>query len=168
MPPQKKPRISILERRLQNPFGEQSVEIVLKDKSLVCRWFNDNAHGAGGQIYRAKTSLGWFPVTPDMVEDLDSIGSHDINAANQIARGARGEEILMWQPKDQNKAIALAKARANLEKMRDYDRTKQDVVNAAAAELGDQAASMFNQFSRPVGGVRTSYERIETTPGSDE
>lgn len=157
--PKKLPRISVLERRTQNPFGEPSSEIRFKEPNITARWFNDTAHGAGGQIHRAK-ELGWVPVTAEMVEDVESIGSHTVQIG-QITRGERGQEVLMWMPTDTYQAIQWAKTRVNLEKMHDFDKSKQEVLNAAARQLGGEAADYLQNRVRPVGQVTTQYERVE-------
>lgn len=159
-PEPKAPRVSVLERRIQNPFGEPSQEIRFKgtDRPIEGRWFNEASRP--GQIHRAK-ELGWLPVTADMIQDLDSLGFHTVNAAQQISRGPRGEEVLMWMPKDDYQRIQFAKARKNLEDMKDFDKEKHRMLNAAAAKFGGSAADYLNKHVGPVGGVSDSYERVE-------
>lgn len=160
----KMPRISVLERRLQNPFGEPSQSISFKEKNVTGRWFNDAARS--GQIHRAK-ELGWIPVTRDMIVDMDSIGSHTISAADQITRGERGQEVLMWMPTDEFQQIQWAKTKHNLDRMRDMDQGKRDLVNAAAKQYGGTAAEYMNERVGPIGGVTDNYERIERMPDTE-
>lgn len=164
--PKAKPRISVLERRLQNPFGEPSQTIRFKAAGtpIEAHWFNEATRP--GQIHRAK-ELGWVPVDADMIEDLDSIGFHTVNAAHQITRGARGEEVLMWMPKDDYQRIQFAKAKKNMEDMHDFDKEKHKMINAAASQFGGQAADYLSRHVGPVGGVRDDYERIERTEGEE-
>src|SRR5574342_973486 len=103
----KRPRISVLERRLQNPFGEPSAPIELKDASRECRWFN--AAASADHIWRNKRK-GWDQVKPDDVRDLEQIGGYAVDAAGFIVRGERGSEVLMSMPKDWRRQIELAKA----------------------------------------------------------
>lgn len=159
-----KPRISVLDRRLQNPFGEPSSPIDLKDRSLGCRWFNGAI--SGDHNWRAKQVKGWAIVTPEMVVDMDQIGGALVNASNQITRGARGEEVLMCMPKEAMQQIQWAKTRENLKNMGNADAQKRELVDAAGKALGDDAASFLNQRVKAVGGVQDSYERIERTPES--
>ncbi len=64
----KRPRVSVLERRLQNPFGEPSAPVRLKDPTLHPRWFN--ASSRPDNIWRAK-ELGLEP----MVRHIGEQGS---------------------------------------------------------------------------------------------
>lgn len=159
-----KPRVSVLERRLQNPFGEPSQKIRFKNANTEARWVNDDARP--GNVHRAK-ELGWVPVTPDMIEDLDSIGFHQLNPANQITRGARGAEVLMWMPKSDYKQIQLAKTRKNLEDMRDFGKEKQQMLAAAAKNFGSEAADYLNDHTGPTGYVRDNIERVQRIPEAE-
>lgn len=159
--PTVKPRISVLERRLQNPFGEPSAPVDLKDPSLVCRWFN----GAiiADKIWRAKNK-GWTPVRPDDVVDLDQIGGYTKSVEGFVTRGERGQEVLMAMPKDERDQIQMAKTRVNLANMGNPNRQKDEIANAAASHLGAEAADFIGKKLGPVGGVTDSYERVERLP----
>ena len=150
----KEPRLSVLERRTLDPFGEPSAPIGLKDRSLVCRWFN--AAIMTDKIWRAKQK-GWTPVRPDDVSDLDQIGGFGVSPDGAIVRGDRGQEVLMAMPRDAYRQIEMAKARVNREKMRV---TRDEIQQAAAERLGDEAL----QQGRPIGSVQDSYERIRVDP----
>ena len=152
------PRVSILERRLQNPFGEPAVSIRFKRKDITARWFNDGAKGSGGQVHRGR-ELGWLDVRPDMVEDMDTIGFHTVSPANQITRGPRGEEVLLWMPTEDFTKIQWAKTKRNYELMRDTQGQKSAMVQAAAKTFGDEAGDFVTQHV----GIKDSYERIHRT-----
>lgn len=151
--------IEVLDRRLQNPFGEPSQPIHLKDKSLVCRWFN--AGISADKIWRAKHVKGWQHVTGNMVVDLDQIGAHSLSADGQkIVRGERGQEFLLCMPRDAFDKIQAAKARMNNELMGNPNRQADAAIEAGArAGLDPSRAG-----GRPTGRVTTSYERIEVRP----
>lgn len=157
--PTVKPRISILERRLQNPFGEPSYPIHLKDPSLICRWFNGAL--SSDKIWRAKNVKGWDHVRPEMVVDMEQIGGYTLNPANQITRGERGQEVLMCMPRDAYDQIQLAKTRHNIRNMGNPNATKNEILEAAGNKYGDEAAEFLRKRTGPVGGVTDSYERIE-------
>lgn len=161
----KKPRISVLERRLQNPFGEPSQAIRFKLPNIEGRWVNDKTRP--GNVHRAK-ELGWEPVTLDMIEDLDTVGFHTISVGNQIVRGERGEEVLMWMPATEFKQIQFAKTKKNLEAMRDTGKQTQDMLQAAAKQFGSEAADYLNPESGPTGFVRDKVERINYNPQDGE
>jgi hypothetical protein len=152
-----KPRISVLDRRLQNPFGEPSSPVDLKDRRLIARWFN----GAiiADKIWRAKQK-GWTPVRPDDVVDLDQIGGFTKSPDGFVARGDRCQEVLMQMPKEDFDLIQMAKTKHNLRNMGNPGAMKAEVVEAAGQQFGDRAADFLNK-SRPVGNVTDQYERIE-------
>lgn len=167
--PPAKHRVSVLERRLQNPFGEPSQKVKFKQKGLIARWFNDASRP--GQVHRGK-ELGWIPVTPEMVEDIDAIGAHDINVNNQIVRGERGQEVLMWMPEADYQDIQMAKTRENRRLMGDPIAQRREVAQAAATKLGGEAADFIDRHvslgGGPSGYVRDGYEVVERMPESAE
>ncbi len=154
-----KPRISVLERRLQNPFGEPSFPIQLKDPGLICRWFNGAI--SSDKVWRAKHVKGWDIVTPEMVVSLEQIGGHQVSVANQITRGPRGEEVLMCMPMIAYDQIAAAKSRENNRNIGNPAAMKAEIVNAAGNALGDESADALHRGLRPVGGVTDQFERIQ-------
>lgn len=153
-----KPRISVLERRLQNPFGEPSSPVHLKDGSLIARWFN--AAIISDKIWRAKQK-GWTPIRPEDVVDLDQIGGYTKSPDGFISRGDRGQEILMSMPREDFDQIQMAKTRHNNRNMGNPNAQKREIVEAAGKQLGDEAADFLSQRTGPMGGVMDSYERIE-------
>jgi hypothetical protein len=159
-PPKKKPRVSVLERRLQNPFGEASAPIELTDPGLVCRVFNRAVNNQ--QIYKAQRN-GWEFVTPDMVVDVEQAGGFKKSTDGQrMVRGEREEEVLMCMPKSDREQIELAKAKKNVRDMQ-LGRQKDAVAQAAAQQFGG-AAGDFVSTAKLVGTVTDSYERIAVTP----
>ena len=162
-PAKKKPRVSVLERRLQNPFGEPSSPIELTDQSLQCRVFN-RAVGAQ-QLYKAKRN-GWEYVEPSQLVDPEQAGGFRVSTDGQrLVRGEREEEVLMYMPKADRDQIELAKARKNVRDMQ-MGRQKDAIVQAAAQRFGGEAGD-FLQKTNIVGNVVDSYERIEVTPETE-
>ena len=171
----KRPRISVTERNQQttellnsdpryrrgidSPFGLPSEGIALKDKSRMCRWVNDELMG-GGNVWRQK-QIGYDPVKLVDLEFPEQAGAYNVNAAGEICRGARGQEVLMMMPKEVYNMRQLAKAEKNFKDMKDFDKQKQDMLNAAAAKYGAEAADYLNDRVGPVGSVKTYGERIE-------
>jgi hypothetical protein len=171
----RKPRIEVTERdsqtsldvlmsdpryaaRLQNPFNEPSAPIELKDPSRECRWFN--AALATDHIWRNKRK-GWDQVRPGDVKDLEQIGGYNKSPDGFITRGERGHEVLMSMPKVVRAAIQIEKTKQNLRNVGNPNATKAEVVNAASAKLGDEAASYLDQHIGAVGAVTDTYERVE-------
>lgn len=157
-------RASVIERRLQNPFGEPSAPIAFKDRGKVARWFN----GAiiTDKIWRAKNK-GWTPVLPKDVADLDQIGGYNIDpAGGHITRGERGQEVLMWMWQEDYDAVQMAKTRENNRNMGNPSKQRSEALEAFGQSNADGAEFVDRQGRRsgPVGGVFDQYERIERRP----
>lgn len=162
--PENAARISVLERRLQNPLGEPSAPVRLKNATLHPRWFN--ASSRPDNIWRAK-ELGWEGVRPDDIIDLSQIGTHMLSPEGFVARGERGQEVLMAMPKKIYDKIQWAKTKKNLDMMKDTDGEKHRMLNAAAKKFGGTAAEYMNERVGPVGQVTDNYERIEQVEGAE-
>jgi len=133
----RRPRTAVLERRLQNVFGEPSMSVRFKDQSLVGRWFHDDPSRAG-QIYRAE-QLGWEAVTPDMILNIKTIGAHEINPAGQVVRGERGREVLMYMPREDREQIQAAKTSENNRRMRSGAVQRTELLEAMGQKNADTA-----------------------------
>ncbi len=153
--PKKRPRTAVLERRLQNVFGEPSMSVTFKDKTLSARWFNDAARP--GQIYRAQ-QLGWEPATPDMIVNMKAIGSHEINPAGQVTRGERGQELLMYMPSQDRHAIQAAKTAENNRRMRSPGAQRTELLEAVGHHNPETADFMDKRVSMNV----ETHDFIET------
>lgn len=151
-------RISVLERRLQNPLGEPSAPVRLKDSTLHPRWFN--ASSRPDNIWRAK-ELGWEGVRPEDIVDLSQIGTHTLSADGFVARGERGQEVLMAMPKQMFDKIQWAKTKKNLDAMKDTDGEKHRMLNAASKKFGGDVADIMSKYVRTVGGVSDQTARME-------
>jgi hypothetical protein len=152
----RKPHVAVYERAIQNPFGEPSEAIQLKDTSRICRWFNGGIQN--DHIWRKKRR-GWEPVKPDDVADVDQLGGYQTDATGTIVRGERGQEVLMSMPKDIFARIQQAKTALNLKNVGNSAGMRQEVVEAASRSLGDQAADFLHRAG-PSGAVTDKYERI--------
>jgi len=147
-PPKKRPNIAVLERRLQNPFGEPSLPVTLKDDSYECRWFNSQV--ASDHIWRAKYK-GWENVRPDELADAEQLGAFQASPEGFVVRGEKGQEVLMKMPADWRAQIQKAKSEANARQMRP-GAAKKEVVAAVGAQFGEPAAN-FMQKATVVGDV---------------
>lgn len=145
-------------KRLDNPFGSPSIPIQLKDPNRECRIFN--AAIGSDHIWRAKQK-GWDRVRPEDCAIPDQIEAFQISADGFLVRGERGQEHLMSMPKIVRKAIQDAKTRVNIANMGNPHAVKNEVVNAAGKQLGDEAASYLDKHVGPIGGVTDTYERVE-------
>jgi hypothetical protein len=158
---QEPPRVSVIERRLQNPFGEPSNPIQFKEPGKIARWFN--AAIMADKIWRAKNK-GWSVVYPADLVDLDQVGGFTpAPDGGYITRGDRGQEVLMWMWQADFDAIALAKARANTRNMGNPTKNRNEALEAFGRVNANGADWVDSQGKRsgPVGGVTDQYERIE-------
>lgn len=157
------PRVAVLERRLQNPFGAPAVAIRLKNQALFPRWFN--AALQHDRFYIAAES-GWMGVKPDDVLDKKQINGYGRSPDGYVCRGPRGEEVLMCIEKTFWDRLQLAKTRKNLEMMRDQQGEQSRALEAASQKLGSAVAEQMEAVSRTM-TVHDQYERIERTPEAE-
>lgn len=144
------PRVSVINRRLQNPFGTPSRDIPLKgDKAhgWVTRTFAaDPEHP--NRHYDAVHRLGWIPLTrADLAVSPESIG-FTVTPDGRIVRGPNGAEVLMAMPKTDFDAVQRAKSDENLRKL-DKKYTRSEVAQATAKEHGSEAGdTVYKHFEQ--------------------
>jgi hypothetical protein len=158
------PRIEVLQRRLQSPFGAPATQIRLREPGWEPRWFN--AAIAADHIWSAKEN-GWVGVKPAELADPDQVGGFQVSPDGFVVRGDKGQELLMRLPADWRKQIQQKKIEQNLRNMRP-GAMKREVADAAGRELGDQAGQFVNDQVRVVGDVRDSLERVQRDRDSVE
>ena len=141
--------------RLENPYGEPSAPIALKNPHKIPRWFN--ADIMTDKIWRAKAK-GWDGVRPEDVVDLDQVGHYIVSPDGYIARGERGKEILMMMDRAAYAAIEKAKDAYNRRNMGSMSKTKNEVIEAAGSKFGDEAATFLTKSHV---NVTDSYERVQ-------
>lgn len=161
--PGRRPRIAVLERRLQNPFGEPSAPVRLTRPGMTPRWFNSASRP--DQFWRAK-ELGWEGVTPEMVCDLTQVGHHTVSPDGYVTRGPRGDEVLMCMLTKDYRAIQAAKTEENQRRLRPHQQRTEAIE--ALGQTDPQTAEFLHDaveagYGGPTGTVRDSYERIERT-----
>ena len=143
------PRISVLDRRLKNPFGTPSREIPMtgEKRNWVVRTFCADAEHPN-RHYDAVHRMGWTPLTAeDLSVSVESLGY--VKAADgRIVRGTAGQEVLMAMPKADFEAIQQSKSESNLRSLR-KDKVRGEVSQATAQghgdEAGDQTYKHFDQ-----------------------
>ncbi len=154
------PDLQVMERALANPFGLPSEPIKLRDPRFSTHWVNT---GLRDSRFREMTERGYLPVRPEYLEDPKAF-LFAVSVDGYVTKGNRGEEILMYSTKENVQARAMRKAEINSRGMRN---ARQEAVEAAGQQLGDEAASFLQRKGSVVGGVRDSYERIQKT-GEEE
>ena len=154
-----RPKVEVLDRRLQSPFGSPSASVALTEPGWVCRWFN--AALAADRIWKAKHE-GWQGVLPAELADREQIGGFQVSPDGFVVRGDKGQELLMKLPADWQQRIATAKAEQNTRNMRPGV-MKREVAEAAGRAMGDEAGSFVDRNVQLVGTVTDSRERIHRT-----
>lgn len=153
-----RPRVSVIDRRIQNPFGQPSAAVRLKDPEMEPRWFNTALRA--DRVWLAKEQ-GWQGVTPEMLADAEQIGAFKVSANGYVCRGEREQEVLMFMRREDRALIQQAKTRINIERMRRPNAVKEEVANAAGQHIGSEAADFIHNKMRVVGDVTTQFERVE-------
>ena len=151
-----KPDLSILQRAAAHPFGLPSERVRLREPQYITKWCNT---GISGNQLGKHIDLGWMKCRPEYLADVDRV-AFNVSPDGYVVRGNHGEEILMYTVEAAYAQRQLEKAQRNIRGMRS-ETTKAEVVEAAGAQLGDQAADFLNRRGNVVGGVRDSYERVE-------
>jgi len=128
-------RAAVIERRKQNPFGDGSPDISLKDGSMATHIINTSRPGRYHDVVRNK---GWEPVKPEQVDGDPADFGFDV-ANGRVVRGERGSEVLMQMPAADFRDIQMAKDAKNRESV-SPKRLRAAVVEATGAAMGDQAA----------------------------
>jgi hypothetical protein len=158
VPPKPKKPISVVDRRLASGsvFAASSRPIPLVDpKAWELRIINTQI--SDQRLWEVQADKGWVYAEPaDIAVPVSELGLREQDG--RIVRGTQGHEVLMKMPKgDYRRIQAMKDAENKTRTFGDKRKLKQDVVTAAAVELGDQAASFLNRASVTV---TDSTERV--------
>jgi len=138
------PKVSVIDRRLVNPFGSGTVPITLKTPGdWEIRWIYSKLRA--GRLHDVTHNKGWVFVEPDELDG--SPDEYGLTAKdNRLVRGDHGEEVLMKMPRADFLKIQHAKADYNLREL-GKQRMAESVGQAAAKAYGDEAGDMaYNAF----------------------
>lgn len=143
------PRISVIDRRLKNPFGTPSREIPLRGEKqgwVVRTFCADPEHP--NRHFDAVHRLGWTPLErADLAVSPESIG-YVVAADGRIVRGQNGNEVLMGMPKAYYDQVQMAKAAANTASL-NPSKLRSEVAQATAEEHGDEAGdTTYKHYSQ--------------------
>ena len=147
------PKVSVLERRLANPFGAPSVPITLKTPG---QWAIRIVNGTmrTGRIHDMTANKGWVLVTADELDGTpDDLGFRVRDG--RIVRGEHGDEVLMKMPQADYDQIQKAKGAYNLKQL-GTKQTREAVAQATAQQFGDEAADTVNRNITVNDGRETS------------
>lgn len=152
----KAPKVSVLERRLENPFGSPSIEIQLRDgQKWALRVINANVRS--GRFYDVIHNKGWEVVTPEELPGKpEELGFREMDG--RVVRGERGEEILVKMPQGMFDKIQQAKAAQNLKGMGKKQMLESAASMAAAQGLGDEAATTIYNSNMQINDSRVSVD----------
>lgn len=153
------PKVSVLERRLKNPFGSPSEGVKFKEGDWMARWFSESLRT--GRIHQAVT-MGWDFVLPeDLAVPAADLGFQAIDS--RVVRGdAANREVLMKMPKSDFEAIQKAKADKNLSMLNSGKKLKEEAANRATSHFGtDEAGEAIYNSDLDVRDSRVAYELDE-------
>lgn len=136
----KLPQVTVLERRLQNPFGEGSPTVRLREPGWALHIFDTSRPG---RFHYAKREKGWEPVRAEELDGAAEDLGFDV-VDGKVVRGERGKEVLMKMPQHMYDRIAMRKAEVTSAR-NSPARLKQDVLEQTAATYSDQAADYLNR-----------------------
>lgn len=133
------PKVSIIDRRLANPFGSGSVPITLKTPGKwEIRWIFADLRA--GRIHDVVQNKGWVFVEPSEIDG--SPEEYGLSAKdNRLVRGEHGKEVLMKMPLEDFRKIQKAKSEHN-ERQLGKKQMREAVAQSMAKEEGDQAGDV--------------------------
>ena len=139
---QARPRlpIEVLERRLQNPFGDGSVPIIFKDDGWRAYIADGNRTG---RVHDLVHRQGYAYVTPEDLAGKPEDYGFDTQEG-RVVRGERGREVLLKIPADDFQMIALAKDARNRGKA-SPGAIKAFIAEQAGAQFGDEAGAFLSR-----------------------
>lgn len=152
----KLPKVSVLERRLENPFGSPSVDIELKGgQKWALRIINANMRS--GRVYEVIKSKGWEFVTPaELPTKADELGFREMD--NRVVRGEKGEEVLVKMPLEMFKKIQMAKAEHNIKGLGKKQMMETAANMAAQQGMGDEAAETIYNSNMSITDSRVNID----------
>lgn len=163
--PKKLPNVSIIDRRLANPFGLPSEAVTLKEGKWAVRWFSESVRT--GRVHQG-TQMGWDYVTPDdLTGQPGDIGAQAIDG--RVVRGDNSNrEVLLKMPAEDFAKLQHAKAAKNLKDMGSSSKSADKVANMAAKQFGDEAGDVLSKSNMEIHDSRVSYALDDAdAPASD-
>ena len=134
-----KPKISVIERRLQGKSALQSTSqpIPLKEKGWTLRW--ENSEIRPDQIWHCLNVLGWeYVAASDINCPLEEIGANERDL--RVVRGVRGQEVLLKMRQSDKRKIQAMKTQENIDLTFNKKKVGDAAMNAVGSEFGSEAA----------------------------
>jgi hypothetical protein len=137
------PNIGVLERRLQNPFGDASIPIRLKAPGWTLHVINANLRP--GRYHDVVRNKGWVPVEASEIDGDPMDFGFDVKDG-RVVRGERGSEILVKMPTEWYERIQRRKSDMNQRQLQPAS-VKGAAVERTAKAYGDQAADAVESMT---------------------
>lgn len=138
-----------LARRLAgNPFGGGSRALPLKEPA---RWhtYIGNTYADEGEFVTLR-ELGWEPLrADDLACPVDESGYRQ-SVDGYLVRGPQGQEMLWKMSVEDYRLMSAAKTDANMKGIGSAKKIKQDMADAAAGSMGDEAANYIHNLDGQV------------------
>ena len=138
------PKVSVLDRRLANPFGGGTVPITLKTPG---RWEIRIVHAKlrAGHLYNMTHHKGWTFVLPEEIDGTpEEYGL--VVKDGRLVRGDHAEDVLMKMPREDFLKIQRAKDEYNLKQI-GQKQMAEYAAQRTAQEHGSEAGdTVFNAF----------------------
>lgn len=151
-PKPKLPKVSVLDRRLANPFGSGTVPITLKTPG---RWEIRIVATKlrAGHLYAMTHQKGWTFVESDEID-----GSPEeyglVEKGGRLVRGDHGDEVLMKMPLEEYRQIQRAKNEHNLKGIGQKAMAEFAAQKTALAHGSEAGDVVFDAMQR--GEIRDS------------
>ena len=148
---------AIIAKRLKGqPFGARTVAIPLKEPG---KWatFIANSLADENNHYRMVHEFGWVPLTIHDLADgvtAQSIGWQVKEDGITLCRGQRGDEIAYKMDKTVRNKIQMAKTAENKKGIGSATALKESAANAAAGQMGSEAADFVHKHLVVTGSDR--------------
>jgi hypothetical protein len=146
----KKTRNTVLARRLAgNVHGSGSRSVPLKEPG---RWqtYIANTYANEDEFYRMRHEKGWEPLMPEDLDCSPEQAGFRVSEDGYLVKGDKGREMVFKMEKDDYRLLMQAKTDRNNAGIGSVSKTREDIANAAATQLGDEAADFLSKQSGQV------------------
>lgn len=151
------PGIDVIERRLNDPDGSDSLDIRLKDepshgedpqgkkRKWYLRWVNTENHGRWHKVINV---LGYVPVKVSELQSLEEIAGLAKSEDGNVRMGDRGKEVLVKYPLELYTVRKQAEQDRRNRRARNAKLVKQELAESAGRSLGSHAGdTVHDEFT---------------------
>jgi len=146
--------LKLIERRLLNPYQNDDVPVLIREKGFELRWFNG---AQDGRLYKAVHALGWRPVHVRELIEKSQIVDLVESPEGHVTRGEKGREMLMKFPTDafrqlQRRKVSIRES-GDLHRKDAKEQTHM-LAEATSERFGGQAGDAVAKFRGTTGSHR--------------